>query len=292
MFATWFVAQGVDVVRRPASHADDVRRAVTRFGHLLPEGAVRDAVQGRSATELQTLARVHGGAMAAAGGLLALGRAPRTSAVVLALLTAPIVVADLPDKAADRAEPTRARARRERMVTALSMTAGALLVAVDREGRPSLAWRVEHARATKELLASQKRATAGAKATGTVARAAGAATAAQAATSVRAARKNARTTARAAVAEAKGSAKAARRATKVAAAQAKASTKAARAAAEVAAKQAKAQAAVQAKAARAAAKKAGRTSDRRATKAAAKAAKAARHQATHAADEVREAVAA
>ncbi|WP_129337517.1 DoxX family membrane protein [Cellulomonas endophytica] len=166
LFAAWFVAQGVDVARRPTPHADDVRRTIARWEHLVPEGPARQAVHGLTPAQLQTAARVHGAAMAGAGALLALGRAPRLSALTLAALTAPIVVADLPDKGADRAEPTRARARRERLVTALSMTAGAVLVAADRQGRPSLAWRVEHARATKAALAAATaRAAAGTKRT-------------------------------------------------------------------------------------------------------------------------------
>ena len=139
LFATWFVAEGLDVVRHPATHATDARGAFAmvkrRFGLDLPELSDR---------QLATAVQVHGAALAGAGALLAAGRAPRTAAVALAALTAPLIVVNLPDKEADR-DRTLRRARRERLVRALAFTGGAILAAADLEGRPGLSWRAHDA---------------------------------------------------------------------------------------------------------------------------------------------------
>ena len=74
---------------------------------------------------------------------LAAGRAPRTAACALAALTVPVVLVNQPLGRRGRPDGT---ATRERFLRALSMLGGALLAAIDREGRPGLAWRVEHAK--------------------------------------------------------------------------------------------------------------------------------------------------
>jgi uncharacterized membrane protein YphA (DoxX/SURF4 family) len=139
LFATWFVAEGMDVVRHPAAHASDARGALAmvqrRFGVDTPQLSDR---------QLTTAVQVHGAALAAAGTLLALGRAPRTAALALAVLTAPLIVVNLPDKEADR-DPTLRKARRERLVRALAFTGGAALAGADLEGRPGVSYRVHDA---------------------------------------------------------------------------------------------------------------------------------------------------
>jgi uncharacterized membrane protein YphA (DoxX/SURF4 family) len=139
LFATWFVAEGLDVVRHPSAHALDARGALDRvqrrFAVDVPELSDR---------QLTTVVQAHGVALAAAGTLLALGRAPRTAALTLAVLTAPLVVVNLPDREADR-DPTLRKARRERLVRALAFTGGAILAGVDLEGRPGVSYRVHDA---------------------------------------------------------------------------------------------------------------------------------------------------
>ncbi len=152
LFATWFVVEGLDVVRHPAAHAADARTALDAADTRLPaavrgSGATR-GVLGFDPTErqLRTAVQVHGAALAGAGLLLALGKAPRTAALALAALTAPLVVVNLPDKVHDR-DPAARAARRTRLVRAVSALGGALLAAADYEGRPGLTWRVQAARA-------------------------------------------------------------------------------------------------------------------------------------------------
>jgi len=139
LFATWFITEGLDVVRHPAAHAADARGALKllekRFSLDVPDLSDR---------QLTTAVQAHGVALAGAGALLAVGRAPRTAALALAVLTAPLIVVNLPDKDADR-DPTLKKARRERLVRALAFTGGAILAGIDLEGRPGVTRRVQDA---------------------------------------------------------------------------------------------------------------------------------------------------
>ncbi|MGN8245986.1 DoxX family protein [Cellulomonas soli] len=147
LFATWFVAEGTDVVRHPAPHADELRATLAR----LPAGLLPPSLDTEpSDAVLRTAARVHGVALATAGLMVMGGRAPRTAALALAALTAPLVLANLPDRRAGHDKVQR-RVRRDRLVQALTFTGAALLVAADREGRPGIAWRVGQAREARAL---------------------------------------------------------------------------------------------------------------------------------------------
>jgi len=151
LFASWFVTEGLDVVRHPAAHAADARGALTALRARLPE-PVRDGPAGEalghelSDRQLTTIVQVHGAALAGAGALLVVGKAPRTAALALALLTAPLIVLNLPFKRAKGEDPVLRRARRDRFVRALAFTGGALIAGVDLEGRPGISWRVQKAR--------------------------------------------------------------------------------------------------------------------------------------------------
>ena len=77
--------------------------------------------------------------------MLAVGRAPRTAALALAGLTAPLVLVNLPRREDRVALPAEKAERRQRLIRALAFTAGAVLVGADYEGRPGLRWRIADA---------------------------------------------------------------------------------------------------------------------------------------------------
>nr|WP_210768132.1 DoxX family protein [Cellulomonas humilata] len=151
LFASWFVTEGLDVVRHPAAHAADARGALTTLRSRLPDtvrqGPAGEAI-GRelSDRQLTTIVQAHGAALAGAGVLLALGKAPRTAALALAALTAPLVLLNLPTKRVKGEDPRLRRERRDKLVRALAFTGGALIAGVDLEGRPGIGWRVQKAR--------------------------------------------------------------------------------------------------------------------------------------------------
>ncbi|KGM13519.1 DoxX family membrane protein [Cellulomonas bogoriensis] len=140
LLATVFVAEGVDALRHPQLHVDRAEAAWNRLQERAPLPAPPDR------ETLRTVVRLHGAAMTGAAALLALGRAPRLSGLALAALTLPVAVMNQPFVARRGADAADRRARRERFVRTLSMLGGALLAAVDTQGRPGLAWRVSHAR--------------------------------------------------------------------------------------------------------------------------------------------------
>lgn len=139
LLATAFVAEGVDAARNPGPHVDRVESAWNRWSDRLglPEAPSRD--------DLTMLARAHGVATALAAGMLAVGRMPRTSALALAVLTLPRVLVEVPDPQSPDRDTSR-------LLVTLSLLGGALVAAEDTGGRPSLAWRVEHARVGKDAV--------------------------------------------------------------------------------------------------------------------------------------------
>lgn len=184
MFAVGFAAEGVDAVRHPDAHVARVRAAWQEAARAL------EIPDPPSDTVLRALVRGHGVALAVLAVCLATGKAPRTAALALAALTLPAAVVNQPfgDPAAtvagaatsgarpvgsvgtagrrpdEKGLATARRAGLERFVRTLSLAGGALLVALDREGRPGVAWRLQHARvdrvAAKEAKAAIAVATA------------------------------------------------------------------------------------------------------------------------------------
>lgn len=189
LFAAWFLSEGLDAVRRPDPHLARTDAAWHTLGRgRLPQPPDDD--------RMRLLVRAHGAAMAVAALLLALGRAPRTAALALAALTVPLAVVNQPFGAAarivatasDAATAARGRSRfgrpvgatggvasasvraggadraavRERFVRNLTMIGGALIAGLDHEGRPGLAWRLDHARADHATAREARRAVAAA----------------------------------------------------------------------------------------------------------------------------------
>lgn len=160
LLATAFLADGVDAVRHPQAHVDRAEAAYRR----LAERADLPPVDRKQMT---TAVRLHGAAVTAAGVALAVGRAPRTAALALALLTAPVAVAHAPwpqpKSAPQGGRLGRLRAAGDaegvdRFLRDLSLLGATIIAAIDLEGRPGVLWRAGHARidraATKEARAA------------------------------------------------------------------------------------------------------------------------------------------
>lgn len=149
LFASWFVSEGYDAARRTEMHAERARAGVENVLRLVPRGVLGGALdryRQPTRAQLVTLVRVHGAATAVAGVLLAAGKAPRTAALALAALTAPVILASLPLRERPALDTEARRERRDRLVRAVAFTGGALLAGADYEGRPGVAWRVAKAR--------------------------------------------------------------------------------------------------------------------------------------------------
>lgn len=145
MLAASFVLDGIDALTRPARHVERFERVsplLERVG--LPPVLTADA---------RMLTRACGAVSVTAGLGLATGRAPRTCAAVLAALNVPFTLINNPVWAASSKEA------RKQALSGLArggaVGAGLLLAAVDREGRPSLAWRIESRKRQKAIAAAR-----------------------------------------------------------------------------------------------------------------------------------------
>ena len=151
LFASWFIAQGVDAVRHPARHAATARKDLEE---------VRLGLRGRPGLEpveqaldvpltdkqLAAVVAAHGAAVATAAAFLALGKAPRTAGVALAVLVQPLVLASIPTS---RVHDEADAARRRRFWMSVSALGGALLAGADTAGRPGVAYRIRAARESR-----------------------------------------------------------------------------------------------------------------------------------------------
>ncbi|MCU1432194.1 MAG: DoxX family protein [Actinotalea sp.] len=100
LLAAWFVSEGLDALRRPEPHAARTEASWREVGRHL------DLPPAPSPATFTLLVKVHGATMAVAGLLLALGRAPRAAALLLAALTAPLAVVNQPFGASARVVAT------------------------------------------------------------------------------------------------------------------------------------------------------------------------------------------
>ncbi len=149
LFASWFVAEGVDALRHPEGHVTTARTALGRLDKKVSTRLDLDE------HTLTSVIRAHGAATAVAGGLLAVGKLPRLAGTALALLTLPLAFAEL---AVDKEHSGPKRERRQRLLRPLALTGGALIVAADTHGKPSVRWRVEHAKAVRAAAAKTAQA--------------------------------------------------------------------------------------------------------------------------------------
>lgn len=142
MLATPFVIDGMDAVVRPKRHVDKLEK-------VMP-GLEKAGLPPMLASDATMLTRASGAVSVIAGLGLATGTAPRTCATVLAALNIPLTLVNHPVWA------TRGKSARKEAMSGLmrggAVGAGLLLAAVDREGRPSLAWRRANSRAQREAM--------------------------------------------------------------------------------------------------------------------------------------------
>ncbi|MEU1351632.1 DoxX family membrane protein [Streptomyces sp. NPDC005786] len=135
LLASAFVSGGLRALRAPHAAAPDAAWLALPVADRLP-GLSRDPAR---------LVRMNSAVQIGAGALLATGRFPRSSALVLA---ATLVPTALWEHAWWRAEDQDERARRRvRFASDMSLLGGLLIAAADTHGKPSLAYRTRGAAA-------------------------------------------------------------------------------------------------------------------------------------------------
>ena len=145
MLASVFVWDGVDTLRNTSEHVADTESVLKRLRKVLPR-----EYAGYIPNDPELVTRALGGAKTAAGTTLALGKAPRTSAAVLALTHVPKLVGNA-FWAADSKKDKEAQ--RNSFITNTALLGALAIVTQDTEGKPSARWRAAKAsaRANKKI---------------------------------------------------------------------------------------------------------------------------------------------
>lgn len=133
MLASIFIIQGYDTFRHPERVAAKAEPIVTPIAERVP------AVPPKP----EQAVRLNGAVQVVAGSMLALGRFPRLSALVL---IGSLVPTTLAGHRFWEAEDDASKAQqRIHFLKNLSMLGGLAITAVDTEGKPSLVWRARYA---------------------------------------------------------------------------------------------------------------------------------------------------
>ena len=148
MLASVFVWDGVDTLRNTSEHVADTESVLKRLRKVLPR-----EYAGYIPNDPELVTRALGGAKTAAGTSFALGKAPRTSAAVLALTHIPNLAGNSFWSADSKKDK---EAQRTNFITHTALLGALAIVTQDTEGKPSLRWRTAKAseRANKKIQAA------------------------------------------------------------------------------------------------------------------------------------------
>jgi uncharacterized membrane protein YphA (DoxX/SURF4 family) len=145
MLASMFITGGLDGFLHPEGRAKVAESVARPLAQWIP---------GLPADDPVTLVRINSALMCGAGTLLALGRVPRLAALAVAGTLAPTTVAG--HRFWEYEDPEQRRNQRTQFFKNLSMLGGLLIAAADTEGRPSVGWRMRHAREHAQAAAQRK----------------------------------------------------------------------------------------------------------------------------------------
>ncbi|MEU7628587.1 DoxX family protein [Nocardia sp. NPDC049220] len=134
LLATAFVVDGVDTLRRPEARVKVATELVQRGQRQLPDG-----IATKLPADPATVVQINAAAQVAGGVLLALGKAPRLAAMVLAATVVPAAVTE--QDFWNEQDPARKSAKRTAFLKDLGLLGGLMIATADTEGRPSLGWR-------------------------------------------------------------------------------------------------------------------------------------------------------
>lgn len=138
MLASYFLVDGVNTARNAAEHAADTEAMLERVRKVVPAAYAQYVPQ-----DPELVTQVLGGTRSVSSSLLALGKAPRVNAALLAGTMLPNLLGR--DAFWDATTPAEKEARRNGFVTSTALLGALMIVAQDTEGKPSLRWRTTKA---------------------------------------------------------------------------------------------------------------------------------------------------
>ena len=133
MLASMFLVGGMDALRNSREKVPAAEPVAPELGKRLPY----------LPEDTETLVKINGAVMVAAGAMLATGRFPRLASLALAGTLVPTTAAA--HRFWEEKDPKVRQMQQIQFFKNVGLLGGLLLAAVDTEGRPGLAWRARHA---------------------------------------------------------------------------------------------------------------------------------------------------
>lgn len=149
MLSAIFVSAGFSSIKN-APHLTDMARPVTDRLEPMLAGATASLPISLDATNM---VRLNGLVHLVGGLMLATGRAPRVTSLVLAASLVPTTLAG--HRYWEESNPQMRANQRVHLLKNISMAGGLLLASVDTEGRPSLTWRAKRQASLAKSAASK-----------------------------------------------------------------------------------------------------------------------------------------
>jgi putative oxidoreductase len=132
LLAATFISGGIDTLRNPGPRVPQAEKVVSPLVDAVPQ-----------LSNAEQVVKIDAGIKVVAGGLFALGKFPRLSAAALIASLIPTTAAG--HRFWEESDPAKRKQQQLHFLKNAGMVGGLLLAAVDTEGRPSLAWRAQHA---------------------------------------------------------------------------------------------------------------------------------------------------
>ncbi len=156
LFASYFIADGVKAVRKPAESAPDAERVTSKIAPLV-QRVVPASVSSYVPERAETWVRIVGAAQIAGGVMFATGIGRRLGALLLAKSSLINLAVAWPEK--DAAAAVK-EAQRGECLRQAALLGAASLATFDTQGKPSLQWRADHAtqEAKKKAQETKKKA--------------------------------------------------------------------------------------------------------------------------------------
>lgn len=152
MLASMFIAGGIDALAKPEEKAPRVEDVVEPMTRGVPQLESLDTPE---------IVRLNGAVQVVGGLMLALGKAPRLASAALAATLVPTTLAS--HRFWEESDPEVRTNQQIHFTKNVSMLGGLLLAVLDKEGRPSVAWRTKHAVEHAGIHAGHAKRTAGLK---------------------------------------------------------------------------------------------------------------------------------
>ncbi len=135
MLSSMFIVGGINALKNTDYFAERAKPVLDLLSPLTASSPLPVELDGKTLVRVNSLIHVVGGAM------LATGRAPRFTSLVLAATMAPTTFGA--HRFWEESDPQLRANQRVHFIKNVSMVGGLLLASVDTEGKPSLTWRAK-----------------------------------------------------------------------------------------------------------------------------------------------------